>query len=55
MQSRKGFSGLGFGIRLVAGAIMTFSLPFLVLNPSSIFAQISFAFGGFLLVLGGVL
>lgn len=46
---------LGFGIRLIAAIIIAVSLPFLVLNPVNIYAQISFGFGNFLMLLGGLI
>ncbi len=42
----------GFIIRMIAGFITAFSLPFLILNPSNPIAQGFFAFGNFLLVIG---
>jgi hypothetical protein len=44
----------GFIIRLFASVIDVISLPFLILNPSNPLAQISFGFGNFLLVIGGL-
>ena len=45
----------GLVIRLVAAVIDVVSLPFLITNPSNIFAIISFALGNFLLVIGGLI
>ncbi|HLC86597.1 MAG TPA: hypothetical protein VJG30_04895 [Candidatus Nanoarchaeia archaeon] len=42
----------GFILRLTATAIIVLSLPFLVSNPSNVIAQVIFAFGNFLLVIG---
>ena len=44
----------GFVIRIIAGVIMTGTLPFLIVNPANVFAQIVFVFGAFLMVIGGV-
>jgi len=45
----------GMIVRLVASVIMVTSLPFLILNPQNVFAIVSYGFGNFLLLLGGVL
>ncbi|HLC32156.1 MAG TPA: hypothetical protein VJK51_05805 [Candidatus Nanoarchaeia archaeon] len=42
-------------IRIIAGFIITLSLPFLITMPSNTVAIVSFAFGNFLMVLGGLL
>lgn len=44
----------GFVIRIIAGVIEVVSLPFLIVNPTNIYAAIVFAFGNFLMVIGGV-
>jgi len=44
----------GFVIRIIAGIIDVASLPFLIVNPVNVYAQIAFGFGNFLLVLGGL-
>ncbi len=53
MKGKKG--NIGFPIRLVASFVIVLSLPFLITSPSNPFALIGFAFGNFLLVLGGLL
>lgn len=45
----------GFAIRIIAGFVDVVSLPFLILNPSNPIAQISFGFGNFLLIIGGLI
>jgi hypothetical protein len=45
----------GIAVRLIAAVIDVASLPFLILNPTNIFAQITFGFGNFLLLLGGLI
>ncbi len=45
----------GFITRVIASFIIVLSLPFLIINPSNTIALISFAFGNFLIVLGGLL
>lgn len=45
----------GMIVRLIASLIDVVSLPFLILNPANIIAQISFGFGNFLLLLGGLI
>ena len=42
----------GFTVRIVAGLIVSLSLPFLISNPQNPIAQGLFAFGNFLLVIG---
>ena len=42
----------GFIVRIVAGLVIISSLPFLIENPGNFIAQIFFAFGNFLLVIG---
>ena len=44
----------GFIIRVIAGVVDAISLPFLIVNPMNVYAQISFGFGNFLLILGGL-
>lgn len=44
----------GFIIRIIAAVIDVISLPFLIVNPVNIYAQIAFGFGNFLLILGGL-
>jgi len=44
----------GFKIRILAGIIIVLSTPFLIVNPLSVYAQISFGFGNFLMLLGGL-
>jgi len=44
----------GFSIRIIASLIDAVSLPFLILNPTNVYAQIAFGFGNFLLLLGGL-
>jgi len=44
----------GFAIRIIAGLIDVVSLPFLIVSPTNIYAQIGFGFGNFLLILGGL-
>ncbi len=44
----------GFIIRIIASVIDVISLPFLIVNPANIYAQIAFGFGNFLLILGGL-
>lgn len=41
-------------VRIIAGFIIINSLPFLVLNPTNVYAQITYGFGNFLLLLGGL-
>ena len=45
----------GFVVRTVASVIIVTSLPFLIVNPTNIIAQIIFGFGNFLMLLGGLL
>ena len=45
----------GIIVRLIAALIDVISLPFLILNPTNIVAQIIFGFGNFLLLLGGLI
>jgi len=45
----------GIIIKLIAIVIDAVSLPFLILNPTNIIAQVSFGFGNFLLLLGGLI
>ncbi len=45
----------GLVVRIIAGFVDVVSLPFLILNPSNVYAQISFGFGNFLLLLGGLI
>jgi len=42
----------GLIVRLVAGIVIGVSLPFLISTPSNVMAQIFFAFGNFLMVMG---
>jgi len=42
----------GLIVRIVAGLVIISSLPFLIENPGNFIAQIIFAFGNFLLVIG---
>lgn len=42
----------GLMVRIVAGLVIISSLPFLIENPGNFIAQIFFAFGNFLLVIG---
>ena len=53
-MSKKGEIPLTSGllIRIVATVIISLALPFLIINPQNIIAQIIFAFGNFLLVIG---
>lgn len=51
-QNKKGQAGLI--VRLIASLIIVLSLPFLILNPLNVYAQISFGFGNFLILLGGL-
>ena len=44
----------GFSVRVIAGVIILLSMPFLIENPASVTAQIVFAFGNFLMVIGGL-
>jgi len=44
----------GFTIRIIAGFIEVISIPFIIVNPLNIYADIAFAFGNFLMVLGGL-
>ncbi|MBU3913443.1 MAG: hypothetical protein KKB21_00540 [Nanoarchaeota archaeon] len=44
----------GFIIRVIAGVVDVISLPFLIVNPMNVYAQIGFGFGNFLLILGGL-
>ena len=53
MKKRKG--DVGFVTRLTASFVIVLSLPFLITNPFNPFAIIGFAFGNFLLVLGGLI
>ena len=53
MKNKKGNAGMI--TRLIASFVIVFSLPFIVINPLNPFALIGFAFGNFLLVLGGIL
>ncbi|MBS3088158.1 hypothetical protein J4402_00085 [Candidatus Pacearchaeota archaeon] len=53
MKNKK--ANTGFITRLIASFIIVLSLPFLITNPVNLFALIGFAFGNFLLVLGGIL
>ncbi len=53
MNNKRG--NAGFTTRLVASFIIVISLPFIIVNPANPFAIISFTFGNFLLVLGGLL
>ena len=46
---------MGFITRLIASFIVVMSLPFLIINPTNIFAIVSFGFGNFLFIIGGVL
>lgn len=57
MKFKKGNLNLtsGMSIRIIASVIDVISLPFLIINPASPIAQISFGFGSFLLILGGVM
>lgn len=48
-------SQTGFITRIIASVIIVVSLPFLITNPNNIIAIIAFAFGDFLLVLGGLI
>ena len=52
MINKKGQTGLI--VRIIAGIVDVISLPFLITNPLNIYAQIAFAFGNFLLILGGL-
>ena len=52
MLNKKG--QVGFSIRIISGSIMALSIPFLVVNPNNVIAQISFGFGAFLMVIGGL-
>lgn len=54
-KDKRGFLTPGMTLRLIATVIDVVSLPFLVINPTNIFAIVSFAFGNFLLVIGGLL
>lgn len=47
-------SQTGLTIRIIAGLIDVVALPFLIVNPLNIYAQIAFGFGNFLFVLGGL-
>ena len=51
-QDKRGQTGLI--VRLIASLIIVLSLPFLILNPLNVYAQISFGFGNFLILLGGL-
>lgn len=42
----------GLIVRIIAGLIIISSLPFLIENPGNFIAQIFFAFGNFVLVIG---
>jgi hypothetical protein len=46
---------MGFYIRVLAALVDVVSLPFLIINPANLFAQITFGFGNFLLIIGGVM
>lgn len=43
---------IGLIVRIVAGLIISLSLPFLITNPANPIAQGVFAFGNFLMVIG---
>lgn len=47
-------SQAGFYIRIIGGFVDVVSLPFLITNPSNVYAQVFFGFGNFLLILGGL-
>lgn len=56
MLDKKGIIGLnGFSIRLLGAIFITTSTPFLVASPSNTYTIISFVFGNFLMVLGGLI
>ena len=42
----------GLTVRIIAGIIISVSLPFLIINPLNPVSQGIFAFGNFLLVIG---
>ena len=44
----------GFQVRIIAGIIIVASLPFLIVNPLNVYAQVGFGFGNFLMLLGGL-
>ena len=46
---------VGMFVRLIAVFIIAVSMPFLVTRPDNIVAIIAFAFGNFVMVLGGLL
>ena len=45
----------GFIVRFIGMVFVILSLPFFVTNPSNIISFITFAFGNFLLTIGGAL
>lgn len=52
MKNKRGQTG--FIVRLISSLVIVISLPFLILNPLNVYAQISFGFGNFLMLLGGL-
>ncbi|MBS3118582.1 hypothetical protein J4417_02755 [Candidatus Woesearchaeota archaeon] len=44
----------GMTLRIIAGIIITVSLPFLITNPTNVVTQVAFGFGNFLMLLGGL-
>jgi hypothetical protein len=51
-KSGKIHLSIGLTIRIISSIIIMTSLPFLVLQPANPIAQLIFAFGNFLLVIG---
>tara|TARA_Y100000034_G_scaffold136049_1_gene210494 strand:+ start:559 stop:720 length:162 start_codon:yes stop_codon:yes gene_type:complete len=45
----------GFTLRVVAGFVVVITMPFIITNPSNPIALVLFAFGNFLMVIGGLL
>jgi len=43
----------GLAIRFIALLFVVSTVPFLVLNPSNIIAQVLYGFGNFLFIIGG--
>lgn len=54
-MNKRGLLTSGMWVRLSAAVIDVISLPFLILNPNNILAMITFGFGNFLLIIGGVM